>query len=87
MSNRKPVAEILHNGLVATVGRIEVANRICDAHNADCDTYEAKITELTATLDALRDLFGPDKIISNSTCMKAVDILWPKPKETNDENH
>lgn len=44
---------------------------------ADC----AALAAAHATLDALRELCGPNKTISNSTCMKMVDILYPQPKE------
>lgn len=48
---------------------------------ADC----AALAAANATLDALRDLCGPNRTISNSTCMKMVDLLYPQPKETTDD--
>ena len=49
---------------------------------ADC----AHLAAANVALDSLRDLFGPDKIISNSTCMKAVDILYPSIRDIADRH-
>lgn len=57
-------------------------------HNTIAKAYWETCAELTAanaTLDALRELCGPNKTISNRTCMKMVDLLYPKPKETTDD--
>lgn len=35
------------------------------------------VAERDATLDRLRELVGPGRTISNATCMKMVDILYP----------
>ena len=44
---------------------------------------EANLAAANATLDKLREVVGPDKTISNKTCMEMVDILYPAPpKET-----
>lgn len=42
-----------------------------------CRTLADEVDAANATLDALRGLCGPNKTISNSTCMKMVDILYP----------
>ncbi len=43
---------------------------------------DAELAAANATLDALRALCGPNKTISNSTCMKMVDLLYPQPMKT-----
>lgn len=47
----------------------------------------ADLTAANATLDALRELCGPNKTISNRTCMKMVDILNPQPAAMAEEKN
>lgn len=46
----------------------------------------AALAAANATLDELRELCGPNKTISNRTCMKMVDILYPQPAALAEEN-
>lgn len=45
---------------------------------------EAELAAANDTLDRLRKVVGPSRTISNSTCMKMVDILYPT-ETTNDD--
>lgn len=58
--------------------------RISEDYAAQLTQVQSELAAANATLDALREICGPNKTISNSTCMKMVDILYPQPKETGD---
>lgn len=73
-------------GMVAERDHLAAENaelrKQCAAFHAEAyDHYRATLAA-NATLDALRDLCGPNRTISNSTCMKMVDILYPQEPRT-----
>jgi hypothetical protein len=56
-------------------GDLEESHKIMVGMVAERD---AELAAANATLDALRELCGSNKTISNSTCMKMVDLLYPR---------
>lgn len=78
-----------YDTVVADLDRLAAENaELRKAYEQQYEAMNVLVQELKqrdATLDALRDLCGPNRTISNSTCMKAVDILYPQPKETSSE--
>lgn len=60
-------------------------SRISEDYAEQLTQVQTELAAANATLDALRALCGPNKTISNSTCMKMVDLLYPQPKKTTDD--
>ena len=50
---------------------------LADAHNADCDAYEARIVELNATLDQIREVLQT-AFNFQEVAQRVLDILYPQ---------